>query len=178
MTEPAAATWELLSEEVLLATRRHVVRRRYRFPDGSEGDFEVLTGPQVASVLCLTADQHVVLARQYRPGPGDWLAEIPGGGIEAGEDPAVAAARELLEETGYAGDLRAVGRQWSGAYTTTVKHVFAVTGAVQVAEPVPEESGVCEPVLVSLEEFRAHLRTGRLTDVGPAYAALDVLGLL
>jgi ADP-ribose pyrophosphatase len=178
VTEPPAADWELLSEEVLLATRRHVVRRRYRYADGAEGDFEVLVGPQVVSVLCLTADQQVVLARQYRPGPGDWLDEVPGGGIEPGEDPAAAAARELLEETGYAGDVRPIGKQWSGAYTTTLKHVFAVTGAVQVADPVPEESGLCVPVLMTLEEFRAHLRSGPLTDVGPAYAALDALGLL
>jgi hypothetical protein len=29
-----------------------------------------------------------------------------------------------------------------------------------------------------LEAFRDHLRSGRLTDVGPGYLALDRLGLL
>lgn len=36
---------------------------------------------------------------QLRPWPPGW--ELPGGHVEAGEDPAVTAAREVAEETGY-----------------------------------------------------------------------------
>jgi 8-oxo-dGTP pyrophosphatase MutT (NUDIX family) len=36
---------------------------------------------------------------QFRPWPPGW--ELPGGHCEPGEDPAVAAARETVEETGY-----------------------------------------------------------------------------
>ncbi|MFZ0129281.1 MAG: NUDIX hydrolase [Candidatus Dormiibacterota bacterium] len=36
---------------------------------------------------------------QFRPWPPGW--ELPGGHCEAGEDPAVTAARETAEETGY-----------------------------------------------------------------------------
>jgi 8-oxo-dGTP pyrophosphatase MutT (NUDIX family) len=53
------------------------------------------------NVLPLTDDGHVILIRQYRFGTDSITLEIPGGLIDEGEGPAVAAARELREETGY-----------------------------------------------------------------------------
>lgn len=43
----------------------------------------------------------VVLIEQYRPPVNAMCLEFPAGLVEPGEDPAVAAARELTEETGY-----------------------------------------------------------------------------
>ncbi|KAF9423488.1 hypothetical protein BGZ94_008259 [Podila epigama] len=44
---------------------------------------------------------HVVLVVQYRPAIGAFTLEFPSGLIDAGEDPAAAAIRELQEETGF-----------------------------------------------------------------------------
>jgi ADP-ribose pyrophosphatase len=44
-----------------------------------------------------------VLVRQFRYGIDEFSLEIPGGVMNAGEDPVVAGARELREETGYSG---------------------------------------------------------------------------
>jgi ADP-ribose pyrophosphatase len=41
------------------------------------------------------------MVRQFRPSLGRETLEIPGGKVDAGEDPEKAAIRELEEETGY-----------------------------------------------------------------------------
>ena len=51
-----------------------------------------------------------VMVKQWRHGAKKLSVEFPGGVIEAGEDPAEGAARELLEETGFrAGKLELLG---------------------------------------------------------------------
>jgi len=55
-------------------------------------------------ILPLLDDDTVVLIRNERFVIGRTLLELPAGTIEEGEDPALCAARELVEETGYAAD--------------------------------------------------------------------------
>lgn len=154
-----------------------MIARRYLLPDGSERDIEIKDEPDTAVVLALTPDQEVVLVREFRPGVEQALLEMPGGGLDDGEDPVRAAERELLEETGYRGTITAVGSILDCAYSTRTRNVFIARGCQRVAEPTGED-GELGVVLVSLDEFRDHLRGGRLTDVGPGYLALDRLGLL
>lgn len=99
------ARWERLAESVLTPTRifdlksvrfRHPVRR-------TERDFLVIAAPEWVNVVAHTVDDRLVMVRQFRYGINDFSLEIPGGIIEAGEDPVAAGLRELSEETGYVG---------------------------------------------------------------------------
>jgi ADP-ribose pyrophosphatase len=171
-------TWELLGERMLHSGWRTVVGRRYRTPDGEEREFEVVVEGDTAVVVALTEANEVVLVREYRPGPSEHLLELPGGLVDEGETPAAAAARELLEETGYAGDVRPAGTIVDSAYSTRRRHTFVATGCRRVQDPSPHDGEFPEVVLVSAAAFRTHLRSGRLTDVGSGYAGLDALSLL
>jgi 8-oxo-dGTP pyrophosphatase MutT (NUDIX family) len=69
--------------------------------DGQPRTFHRIHSVNWAQIVPVTADGRVVLVRQYRHGDRRVTIEIPGGLIDPGEDPATAALRECLEETGY-----------------------------------------------------------------------------
>ena len=68
---------------------------------GHEHPRVVIDSPDWVNIIAVTKDDQLVLIRQYRFGTNETTLEIPGGMVEPGEEPAVAAARELEEETGY-----------------------------------------------------------------------------
>ena len=68
-------------------------------PDGAPCKREIIEHSGGAAVLCVREGK-VALVRQFRYAYGEELYEIPAGKLEVGEDPALAAARELSEETG------------------------------------------------------------------------------
>jgi ADP-ribose pyrophosphatase len=170
--------WRKLGETVAYPGRRRVLARRFELPTGDALEFEVKEEQPVATIVALTDGQDVVLVRQFRVGPEEVLLELPGGALEDGEDPLAGARRELLEETGYEGELREVAETLHCAYSTRSSHMFVATGCRRVSEPQPHEGEFVEVVLLGLDAFRDHLRKGRLTDVGAGYLGLDAAGLL
>lgn len=158
---------------------RSVDRVDFEMPDGRRNRFYLKRERPAGAVLALTPDRHVILARQYRPGPARTLYDLPGGLVEPGEDAEAAIARELLEETGYQGEVHAAGLYWHDAYSDALRHSFYALDCVRIAEPQPEPNEFIDVVILPLDEFRSRvLRRGALTDAAAAYLALDALGLL
>ncbi|MFF7458322.1 NUDIX hydrolase [Kitasatospora sp. NPDC008115] len=180
MSDVTAASWrEIERSTVFSKFGRAVDRVDFALPDGSREEFYLKRERPAATVLALTSDQRVILARQYRPGPDRVLYELPGGFIEPDEEARDAIARELLEETGYQGELHAAGAYWHDAYSNARRFAFVATGCAKVAEPRPERTEFIEVVTLGLHEFRTRvLRTGEMTDTAAAYLALDTLNLL
>ena len=172
--------WEEVSrEEIFKKFGRGVEKRIYRLPNGREGEFYLRTGHSSVACLALTRERQVILVRQFRPGPAKVLLEMPGGGMDADETKEQAIARELLEETGYRGNVQFVTEILPDAYSTYTKNFFVVTDCEQVGQPQPENNGEeLEVILLSLEKFREHIRTGQMTDIEGGYLCLDHLKLL
>ncbi len=105
--------WEVLKSEIVYRCRIFSVRRDQSrsLRSGQTGDFHVLETQDWVTVVPVTAEQEVVMVRQFRHGIGDFTLEVPAGLMDATDaSPAAAARRELREETGYAaGDLIALG---------------------------------------------------------------------
>ena len=170
---------EAAREEVFRKYGRSIEKVVFRLPDGHEADFYLRNGQGSIACLALTKDNQVILVRQFRPGPKRILLELPGGGVQPGESLEEAMARELLEETGYVGNVRFVTSVLPDAYAVFRKNALVATDCEKKAEPQSEDNGeIVEAVLMPIEEFRAYLRTGQLTDVEIAYLGLDRIGLL
>jgi ADP-ribose pyrophosphatase len=70
-------------------------------PSGVRTIREVVTHSGSVVVLPVLPDKRILLIRQYRHATRQYLWELVAGRMEAGETPRRAAARELIEETGY-----------------------------------------------------------------------------
>lgn len=170
--------WQKIKEELVYDGYRKIVRRTYKQPDGEMADFDVRSEGEVMCVLALTPDSQVILARQFRVGPGKILNELPGGAADQNESAEEGMARELLEETGYEGEIKKVGASWDDAYSTRYRHHFVATNCQKVTEVQNDETEFTEPVLLSIDEFKKLLASGELSDSETGYRGLEYLKLL
>ena len=79
-----------------------VIAREVEFTAGAEPQiYHAVSQLDYLAVVAVTPDGRIPIVRQYRPAIEAFTWELPAGLIERKEDPAAAASRELLEETGY-----------------------------------------------------------------------------
>ena len=95
---------EYIREEVLYNGKfLNLINEIYQLPNGKVVKKEKIIkngGKSSVVVIARTKDEKYIITFQRRI-KNRLLAEFPGGYIEEGEDPLVAANRELMEETGY-----------------------------------------------------------------------------
>ena len=98
----AARTAQILNSQMIYEGPAFGVRRdEVLEPSGVRATREVVTHPGSVVVLPVLPDNRILLIRQYRHAIRQYLWELVAGRIDGGETPRQAAARELMEETGY-----------------------------------------------------------------------------
>lgn len=98
-----AHDWKLLDTKTICSDPWGTVfRKTYRVGRGHPDQEHITVQKrEFALIAALDDAQNVLLVRQYRHGTDRSYWALPGGFIEEGETPCLAAQRELLEETGY-----------------------------------------------------------------------------
>ena len=118
-----------------------------------------------SGVLPITKDGNVILVEQYRYGLGDVTLEIPAGKLEAGEDPAKCALRELSEEVGgKTNELISLGcLAATPAYDSEVIYIY-MAECDELAEQHPDEDEFLNIRQVSFESAGEMVMDGTITD--------------
>lgn len=161
------ARWEKFATTTLASTRVFELQStRFRHPGRAvERDFVVIRPPDWVNILALTPEQRLVLVKQFRFGIDGFSLEIPGGMMEAGEDPLTTATRELREETGFVGaSARLLGSVHPNpAIQSNRCHFVLVEQAVASAAQEWDTDEEIEVTTQPVEEVLALARSGGIT---------------
>ena len=157
--------WKTVSRSLLhnynkyLSVENHVIE----LPNGQTiNDWPWLITPDFVNVLAVTESSQFLCLRQTKyAADGVSLAPV-GGYIEPGEDPLVAAKRELLEETGYK------ARQWvnlgifpvDGNRGAGVAHLYLAQDAYAVTQPNADDLEEMELLMLSRQDVENALAAG------------------
>ena len=173
LTNWGGGVWNKVKDRAEPTGWRRIFSRHFILPTGQEKGFDIDNHRDSSMVLAITENEEVILVKQFRPGPERMLVELPGGIVDEGEEPAVGAARELLEETGYAGELSPIDTLWLDAYSTGCKYLFLATNCKWVQEQRTDDDEFIEVILMPLEEFREWIHTeSEVMDNNCAFKAL------
>lgn len=148
-------------------------------PDGREFWHHVVRLQTVALAAVFDEQDQVLMIWRHRFVSDEFGWELPGGIVEAGEDPAAAAARETEEETGWrpTDPMRHVySFQPMPGMVDTPHEIYTVNGAEQIGEPGDlEEAGVVR--WIPLADVPRLIRANEVAGSGSLVALLHVLAL-
>jgi ADP-ribose pyrophosphatase len=156
----------IASEVVFDGKLLHVKRDTVRLPDGKTATREYIAHPGAVMIIPRLPDGKLLMERQFRYPLARIFIEFPAGKIDPGEEPAATAARELLEETGYAAE------RWSHigtlhpliTYSTERIEIYTADALTFVGAKLDAGEFV-ETFTTTLEEALAWLDRGEITDV-------------
>jgi ADP-ribose pyrophosphatase len=171
----------ILHEGYYLTFRIDTIQRA----DGSRAQRDVAGHPGAVAIVALDERERVLLVRQWRSPAGRAMLEIPAGTLDyvdrasgVVEDHALAAPRELEEETGYrAGSWRRLGEFWTApGFATELMHLYLAED-LRPAHDEADRRGPDEDEHLELERMSWREAVDAATD-GRIVDAKSIVGLL
>jgi ADP-ribose pyrophosphatase len=165
-TTPSAKKAKVLSSQIVYEGAVFGVRRDEVIePSGVRTIREVVTHPGSVVVLPVLPDGRILMIRQYRHATRQYLWELVAGRIDAGESPREAAARELIEETGYRAERF---RVFLDVFPTPgfleERMYILLAEKLTAGEAQPEEDEKIVSHAYNRKQLEEMIRTGKLRD--------------
>lgn len=124
-------------------------------------EYFLIKKPDIVIIVPMTSEGELIYLEEYKHGAGRYLNVLPAGHIKSGESYLEAAKRELLEETGYAGDVTSAGELFEYPSMDCHKvHVFIARDVQQVADPSPEQTESLRVKKIQFAELKGMISKG------------------
>ncbi|MGB3542556.1 NUDIX domain-containing protein [Rubrivirga sp.] len=161
---------EQVYDGVLLDVRRD----RVRLPNGQESGREWIKHPGASAVVAVDDNDRVILIRQFRFGPKRVFWEVPAGKLDhGGEDPLVAAKRELAEEVGLeASSWKRIGTTYPAIGYSDEWIALFLARDLEAVEVHTDDDEFVEPFWLALEEAVRKAQRGEIEDAKSCVALL------
>jgi ADP-ribose pyrophosphatase len=151
--------------EIFRGRRLWIEQRKISLPNGIDRE-KVIVHPSNAVAILPIEGERCKLIRQYRYAIDDYIFEAPAGALEQGEDPAEAAGRELIEETGFTAQIiepRGFIITTPG-YTDEKIYLYEAHGLTPSQEFNKDDDEVIEVVDIPVSDLNTMIREGTLVD--------------
>ena len=162
--------WEILNSEIAFSTNHFKIEKdKCKKTDGKIiEDYYTIKRPNVVVIAAFTSKKDLVLIKQYRHPVKDIDHELPAGYIEDGEEIEKAAARELLEETGYQAEKLIHLKTTYASAGTMDNNIYFFIGinAKKIQEQNLDETEELEVELTKWEKALEMFNKGQIKDMG------------
>jgi len=166
-------TFELLHSDTIFKGHAFSVELLLtRLPDGNQKVYELVRHGEAVTLVPISPSGEIYFVRQYRIGADQALLELPAGMLEAGEDPAEGARREVREEIGLAaGKLLKLGEFYlAPGYSSEFMYIFLATNLYPAPLEADDDEFI-EVETIPAQEVYKMLDSGLIKD-GKTLAAL------
>jgi len=172
------SSWKQLDRKTLVDTKfLKVYEDTVELPSGQIfDDYTVVKKNDIVVVVATDVEGRLIAFKEYKYAANDWLLTLPAGQVDGDETVEQAAARELLEETGYGeGEFDYVDTlveyPTKDLHTITVVRARNVSLQKEVAHEATESIGDVQ--LFSMNELRTSIDR-REWKITTALAALTI----
>lgn len=136
---------------------------------------EIAEARNSVCVAALDAFGNVILVRHYRQPVGEFLLELPAGGIEPNEQPLDAANRELEEETGFIAKYMTLESFFWATPGISTDGMYAYSAKdLELHEQLTQDDENIDVVHVNLDKVRLLISAGKIRD-GKTIALLNLI---
>ena len=144
-------------------------------PDGKLAVREYVEHSGGSAILC-EKDGKILLVKQFRYPYKEVIYEIPAGKLNAGEDPAETAIRELEEEGGIRAErvVKMFDVYPTPAYTNEIIRIYRAEGLCETQVKLDEDEFL-SAVWVDKNEIKKMIERGEIKDAKTLIALLAVL---
>jgi 8-oxo-dGTP pyrophosphatase MutT (NUDIX family) len=171
-----ASEWTIHEERIVDDSRRAVLSiADVELPDGVRFEQYVLRVPAAAIVAVVDDAERVLMMHRHRFIIDQWVWELPGGYLDPDEDPAVCAAREVEEETGWRPhSMRHLLTFQPMVGTIDQQNLVYLADGADHTGAVPDINEADRVDWIPLAEIRARIVAGEIVGAGSVTALLAV----